>query len=461
MLKNNLFIKICLSFWLATLFMIGAVATIDWWSDTGPFHSRHLPSAQGHPLFIQGQAAVWVFDHEGASSLRDYLDYLLESIGIHAWLFDQNGVELTERPVAAGAADLAASALKSGAAAFTPSRDGEMAAMKIVGSDEKSYAMVAEIHHLSHPPGYEQPPYMMVLRLFAVLAVSGMVCYLLARYLTAPIIGLGAAVRRFTSGDLSVRVGPGLGSRNDEISRLAHDFDRMAERIELLLTSQRVLLRDISHELRSPLARLNVALELCRKHSDQENGKALDRIEREACKLNELIEQLLTLNRVESGLSGMEKTRIDLAGLIQEISYDADFEARSLHRRVEVLSLDVCCIEGNEELLRRAIENVARNAVHYTGEGNAVDVSLHRIDGNGCPQCVITIRDHGDGVPAESIPHLFEPFYRVGISRERDTGGAGLGLAITEAAVRFHSGTVRAENSPNGGLIIEIMIPAL
>jgi len=458
MLRNNLFIKICLSFWLATLFMIGAVLTVDWVTETGPFHSRR-PPFHGNPLSIQGQAAVWVLEHEGGSSLRAYVEHLRESEGVHAWLFDKNGVELTEKPAAAGARDLAVLALKPGGADIAPSPDRGMAAVRIVGSGGKSYAMVAEVPHPPPPPGSEQPSYMIVIRLLAVLTVSGMICYALARYLTAPILGLGAAARRLASGDLKVRVGPTMGSRNDEISRLAHDFDGMAERIESLLTSQRVLLRDISHELRSPLARLNVALELCRKRSDAEAGKALDRIEREACRLNELIEQLLTLNRVESGISGHEKTQIDLARLIQEISEDADFEARSMNRSVKFTSRDECSVEGNEDLLRRAIENVARNSVRYTEEGSTVDISLRRIQGNGSPRGVITIRDNGSGVPEESIPHLFKPFYRAERGRDRESGGAGLGLAITEAAVRLHNGTVQAMNADDGGLIIEITLP--
>jgi len=460
MLRNNLFVKICLSFWLTTLFMIGAVLTVDWITETGPFHSQR-PPFHGNPISVQGQAAAWILEHEGASSLKDYVDHLGKSEGVHAWLFDKNGAELTERPEAAGARDLAVFALKPGSADTAPFRDRGMAAVKIGGPGGESYAMVAEIPHPPPPPGSEQPSYMIGIRLLVVLTVSGLICYMLARYLTAPILGLGAAVRRLASGDLAVRVGPAQGNRNDEISRLAHDFDGMAERIESLLTSQRVLLRDISHELRSPLARLNVALELCRKDSNPEIAKNLDRIDREASKLNEMIEQLLTLNRVESGISGLEQTRIDLARLIQEVSDDADFEARSLNRRVEILSRDECCIDGNEDLLRRAIENVARNAVRYTKEGSAVDISLRRIRGNGNPRGLITIRDHGRGVPEESIPHLFKPFYRADHGRDRESGGAGLGLAITEAAVRLHDGTVQAMNAGDGGLIVEITLPIL
>jgi two-component system sensor histidine kinase CpxA len=455
MLRNSLFIKICLSFWLTTLFMMGAVLTVDWVTETGPFRPRRPPV---HPLTISAHTAVWVLEHEGVSSLRKYFDQLQESAGTRAWLFDKNGLELNgaSGPPEAGA--LAALALAPGGRDFIPSRETGMAAVREKGSAGESYVMVVEAPP-PPPPGME--PFMTVVRLLVVLTVSGLICYVLARYLTAPVLGLGAAVKRFASGDLSVRVGPALGKRNDEISRLAHDFDGMAERIESLLTSQRVLLRDISHELRSPLSRLNVALELCRKGTDPEIAKNLDRIEREACKLNEMIEQLLTLNRVESGISGQEQSRIDLARLIQEISDDADFEARSLNRRVEILSREECSIDGNEDLLRRAIENVARNAVRYTKEGSAVEISLCRIRDDDSPHGLITIRDHGQGVPEEALPHLFKPFYRADHGRDRESGGAGLGLAITEAAVRIHKGTVQATNAGDGGLIVEITLPIL
>jgi signal transduction histidine kinase len=453
--RNSLFIKICLSFWLTTLFMIGAVLTVDWMTETGPFHPKR-PPVHGNTLTVAAHTAVWVLEHDGISSLRKYLDQLQDSAGTRAWLHDKNGIELSgaiEPPEAMG---LVALALAPGSSDFIPSRETGMAAVRERGTAGEFYVLIAE---MPPPPGME--PFMTVVRLLVVLTVSGMICYVLALYLTAPILGLGAAVRRFASGDLSVRVGPALGNRNDEISRLAHDFDRMAERIESLLTSQRVLLRDISHELRSPLARLHVALELCRKGSEPEVAKNLDRIERETGKLNEMIEQLLTLNRVESGISGLEQSRIDLARLIQEISEDADFEAGSLNRRVEILSKDECSTDGNEDLLRRAIENVARNAVRYTGEGSKVDISLRRIEDNGNPRGLITIRDHGHGVPEESLPHLFKPFYRAGHGRDRESGGAGLGLAITEAAIRLHNGTVQALNATDGGLIVEITLPIL
>jgi signal transduction histidine kinase len=169
----------------------------------------------------------------------------------------------------------------------------------------------------------------------------------------------------------------------------------------------------------------------------------------------------LTLNRVESGISAMEKRRIDLANLIRGIADDADFEAKSLNRAVKAEGIEPCFVEGDEDLLRRAVENVARNAVRYTEDGSTVDVSLRCIRDRGNPRGLITIRDHGKGVPEAALPNLFRPFYRVGDDRDRETGGTGLGLAITEAAVRLHGGMIRAANCSEGGLIIEISLPAL
>jgi two-component system, OmpR family, sensor histidine kinase CpxA len=460
MFRNNLFIKICLSFWLTTLFMIGAVVTVDWLTETGPFHSERHP-IHGSPLAVHGQAFAWILEHEGVSSLRDFTDRLYEVTGIRAHLFDQSGGDLTGKPGASGAGALATSVMTNGDVDFFPPKNGGMAGLRIVGPGGKPYAVVAEMPPFPPPPDHRDPWIMIVVRLLVVLTVSGLICYLLARYLTAPILKLGAAARRLASGDLSARVSPALGSRKDEISVLALDFDHMAERIESLLNSQRTLLRDISHELRSPLARLNVALELCRKGSEPELGRSLGRIERESGRLNDMIGQLLTLNRVESGISDLGKKRIDLAKMLREITDDADFEAKSRNRGVNVTVKEACFMEGDEDLLRRAIENAARNAVRYTQDGSSVEVSLRCIRNRNDSRGLITIRDHGAGVPEASLSHLFQPFYRVGEGRERETGGTGLGLAITEAAVRIHGGTVYAANSSEGGLMIEISLPLL
>jgi signal transduction histidine kinase len=226
------------------------------------------------------------------------------------------------------------------------------------------------------------------------------------------------------------------------------------------------LLGDISHELRSPLTRLNVALELARQRAGADATTALERIQREAENLNEMIGQLLALTRLETGTVSDEKTEVDLVDLARDIAADADYEARSRQRSVVLTSVESCTITGNRELLRRAIDNVVRNAVHYTKEGTAVeiDVSINTVgeatSTRAKSNLVITVRDHGTGVPEESLSKIFEPFHRVDEARDRESGGTGLGLAIAQRAVKLHGGTVTARNAESGGLIVTITLRA-
>ena len=263
-----------------------------------------------------------------------------------------------------------------------------------------------------------------------------------------------------------MRVGPSLGRRRDELASLASDFDEMAEKIQLLIDRQRRLLGDISHELRSPLARLNVALELARQRSGSEATSALERIQREAEILNEMIGQLLALTRLESGAEEIRKVEVDLESLLRDVVKDADFEARARKRSVRLAASEPVRIEGVPNLIRRAIENVIRNAVHYTAEQTEVEIKLftdseatQSAGKAGHELAVIVVRDHGPGVPAEVLNEIFRPFYRVDEARDREAGGVGLGLAIAERAVRLHGGNVGAANASDGGLVVTISLP--
>ena len=233
----------------------------------------------------------------------------------------------------------------------------------------------------------------------------------------------------------------------------------MAERIESLMSSQQRLIHSVSHELRSPLARLNVALGLARKQADATVNGSLDRIEREAGRLNELIGNLLTLARWESSAERVNCDDVELDALVREVAADADFEAKSRNRSVRVVTLSPCSIAGVRDLLRSAIENVIRNAVNYTHKGSEVEVTLEHVRGPALESAVIRVRDHGDGVPEHALENIFSPFYRVADSRERSSGGAGLGLSIAAKAVSLHGGQVKAENSPSGGLMVELRFP--
>jgi two-component system sensor histidine kinase CpxA len=230
----------------------------------------------------------------------------------------------------------------------------------------------------------------------------------------------------------------------------------MAERIEKLITSQKRLTRDISHELRSPLARMNVALEIARTKANPETQPVLDRLENESQRLNDMIARLLTLSKLESGSQDFERSTIELDSLVREIAEDADYEAKANGKSVEMVESAKCRVIGNETLLRSAIENVLRNGVRYTREGTAVRVALT----NGSHEARISIVDHGGGVPEDELAKLFRPFHRVEEARDRSSGGTGLGLAIAEQAVRAHKGTISAVNTGDGLKVDIVLTPA-
>ena len=296
--------------------------------------------------------------------------------------------------------------------------------------------------------------------LFAI-GVAAAVCYRLARSVSAPTLALRGAAHRVARGDFSVRVAGERGflRRRDELGELARDFDAMVGRLDGGREAQRRLLTDISHELRSPLARLGVALELARRKVGPESAESLERIEREAERMNRLIAELLGLARLESEKLPLEALPVDLIALVDEIARDADFEAGARGCRVEVLpSAESFTVSGERELLRRAVENVVRNALRHTDPGTSVEIGLERVGG----EARLRVRDRGPGVPADALPHLFEPFWRVGADRDRASGGFGVGLALADRAVRLHGGRIGAENRTDGrGLAVTLALPAV
>jgi two-component system sensor histidine kinase CpxA len=336
----------------------------------------------------------------------------------------------------------------------------------VAARDGKRYAFVTYMQ--MGPPPVEhriafwilsETAWLLLVRVLAVVTAAGVLCWLLARYIVTPVVKLREVTRQVTEGDLSARVGPRLGGRRDELAAMGHDFDEMAARVETLVGAQTRLLRDISHELRSPLARLSVALDLARKRAGEAAAGDLDRIEREAKRLNEMIGQLLALSRWESDGDRQRLETFDLAALVREVGSDADFEAQGRNSSVVFEGCDVCEMKGTPQLLRSAVENVVRNAVRYTPEGTAVKLSLRCRHEQGRGEAIINVRDEGAGVPEESLQDIFRPFFRMDGSRTRETGGTGLGLAITERAVRLHGGTVKADNIKGGGFVVEIHLP--
>lgn len=294
------------------------------------------------------------------------------------------------------------------------------------------------------------------LGLSIALVISTLVCFWLARYLTAPIARLRNATHQLAGGQLSVRVGD-LWGRKDEIADLATDFDKMADKIQELINGRQQLLRDVSHELRSPLARLQVALALARRIGNGENSY-LDRIERDLLRLEELIGEVLALSRLETSVYTPLNEAISLSELVREIVDDTSLEAGQKPCRLETGIEENIIFTGNGELLRRAIENIVRNAIKYTAVNTVVTVSLLRRE----DWLVIRVRDQGNGVAEQDIATIFEPFVRLDAAREHESGGYGLGLAIARKAVELHGGYITAFNCPDGpGFCIELSLPRL
>jgi two-component system sensor histidine kinase CpxA len=282
-----------------------------------------------------------------------------------------------------------------------------------------------------------------------VMAAGVLLCYWLALYLTSPVRQLEKAVERFGRGDLSARVG---SNRRDELGQLARTFDRMAGRIGTLLTAERRLLLDISHELRSPLARLGVAVELARSGDDA--NLALNRIQKESDRLNALVGQLLQVTRAEGDPSSLRHDPLRLDELVRQLVDDASIEAAAHGCELKYEKREPVTVAGDPELLRRAVENVIRNAIRHAPRETAVEVSLARNNG----KAVVEVRDHGSGVPEEALARLFDAFYRVEGDRDRASGGTGLGLSIARRAVELHKGSIRARNA-RPGLEVEMELP--
>lgn len=282
-----------------------------------------------------------------------------------------------------------------------------------------------------------------------IVGLVVLLCYGFAYHLTSPVRRLREAVDCFGRGDFSARAAT---NRRDELGQLALSFNKMADRIQTLLSAERRLLLDISHELRSPLARLSVAVELARSGKDRD--VMLDRIEKEADRLNELVGELLQVTRAEGDPSLHKTATVHLDELLGDIVYDAQLEAKAKGVAVDVKSSQPIALTGDEELIRRAVENVVRNAIRYAPQGTAVEIQIERI----ADRAQVIVRDFGPGVPQEALPRIFDPFYRVDSDRNRASGGVGLGLAIARRAVELHKGKLQARNV-NPGLLVTIDLP--
>ena len=456
---RTLFLKIFFSFWLTIVLMGISFYVVALTTRTeNPYPSfRHFAM---QAMAKYGDDALRAWHRDKRDGLLSYVEKLEQQTGIKLYLFAGGDDPLSGRPVPEKAKDLASRILAGKQGNTRPSRGKWIGRLLDPDSVASGQARVLVMKLPDHPP----PLFHFMLhwewnKIFLYFIIGGLVCYFLSRSLTAPIRKLREATNRIAGGDFSVRVGKELDRKGSEVADLGHDFDIMAERVEGLLLAQRRLLRDISHELRSPLARLNVALELARQRAGEKASPPLARIEKEAERLNDLIGQLLTLNLLESGTEELTRESVDLNALIVMVAEDADFEAQSRKRRVCFPRGEKAMVSGSWELLRRAMENVVRNGVHYTAENTHVEISFSVHKDGDTKQARVLVRDHGPGVPEETLNNIFKPFFRVAEARDRQSGGSGIGLAIADRAVRLHGGRMTAANAEDGGLVVEILLP--
>ena len=451
---RSLFLKIFLWFW-ATVVLTGITLIFSFLLLPGGVPSR-LHAALGETASVYGRAAVAELEGGGPEAAATYLEDLRKNAHTSACLFNREGTEIAGHDCASFSR-LVNAAAESSAPAIAMRHGLVRVGVRLQGESGTPYLFATE---LQAGPGaaFGNNFFGLLLHWGAAFLVSGLICYLLTRYLTEPILRLRDASRQLAAGNLSMRAAAGAENRRDELGDLVRDFNAMGDRIEALITSQRQLISDVSHELRSPLARLTVALDLACEHKGSD--PAFEQMQKDFDRLNEMVGRLLTVARLDTSATPAEMKPLDFGALVAEVAADAEFESRELNCNVQLSGDNHIYVRGNTDLLRSAVENIVRNAIRYTAPGTTVDVNLQRRNSAGLARSVLTVRDHGPGVAESELANIFQPFYRIEDARDRQSGGVGLGLAISDRVARLHGGMVSASNATDGGLQVEFEIPA-
>ena len=463
---GRLFWKFFIFIWLAQVGAILATGT-SFWFKTHSQNGRPAGLDSSPPASMLIDSAALTLNHGGVSALRE----LVSNMRRHrVFAVDETGKEILDRPVDSSVID------KARFLADNETPGGESAFRRIMASDGHTYLLFVPTRPNEQNMGPpfrsdrgpirdESPPrreeflwskdglLIPIFPTIATLFASLIAAFLLARHFSKPIRSMRTAFEAATSGNLQMRLMPLMGNRNDEMADLGRDFDRMTDKLRLLMDSQQKLLHDVSHEMRSPLARLQVALGLARQQPEKIDSW-IERMERESVRIDQLVGELLTISRLEAGVMGSMNDRINVGDLIGHIIDDARFESASQGKDISLSWGKEASLKGQTELLHRAFENVIRNAVRHTPEGSSVEVrgSVH------AGLLHVTVCDHGPGVPNVELLSIFEPFFR-GSNSRGETTGHGLGLTIAKRVIQAHGGNISATNQPEGGLCVHIDIP--
>jgi two-component system, OmpR family, sensor kinase len=444
---HSLFLRIFLLFWVAMALIVGSSIATTY---TITSHEFDPPDAQRRPsAAIQ---ASEVLAEGGVGALKHWLSSNKDSVvDRELYIVGPDGVEILGRHLPESAVrrmEYLNRESTPGTGNFRPSR----VAPQIVAADGSIFTVLFTPRRPSIFGALSLPAISLTILVIA-LVVSAVTSWWLAEHLTAPIRRIQAGARALASENLDVRVSAGLEDRHDELAVLARDFDAMADQLRANRAAVTQLLRDISHELRSPLARMRVALGLARQ-PPADFTRQLDRLDKEIERLDSMIGQVLKLARLQGSDALGPRQTFEFDEMIDEVARDANFEGAIKNCQVNLHGASRASIMGNRELMSSAIENVLRNAVRYSPPGAPVDIYVTRAAGLN-----ILIRDRGPGVPPADLQRIFEPFVRVAESRDRDSGGEGIGLAITARVMQAHGGTATAVNASDGGLEVRLSLP--
>jgi two-component system sensor histidine kinase CpxA len=446
LVRRSLFAKIFLWFCLTIVVATTLVLLAASLTGSQPFGKRWMAMTQD----LYAHSAVDFYTTGGAPALRKFQASIFQMSAIEGSLISADGVNVLGIPFPEHTRRVYQQALKLGRSTARPSRFWT-AASPVVAPDGQHYVFVMEAHPLR---GFIDGTFFfsVVPRLFGGLVLSALLCFLLARHITRPIRTLEEAATRMARGDLAVRTMPSMAGRTDELALMAKAFDSMAERIDTLLTTERQMLADISHELRSPLTRIGVSLELLSRGEQD----AIEPMRADLDRLNTMIGRILELARFDLQDPAAAQGSIDLCALLEDVVESANYEGRQKHC---VVALSVCgqaFVVGEYVALHSCFENIVRNAISYSPTDSSVAVTL-RVESE---QLLIFIEDSGPGVPEESLARIFAPFFRMPTSMASHPNGTGLGLSISARIVARYGGSIHAENRSPRGLCVQVQLPA-
>jgi two-component system sensor histidine kinase CpxA len=448
---RSLYAKIFGWFWLTLTVGSVLVLLVTVFTGTQPLGRRWIHVTQD----MYAHTAVDFYVSGGKPALERYLETLRNSSGIQGSLLDNEERDVLGGLVPTEAVGVLQRSVQTGESDFRLGMIWRAVTPVRYGQEQFYFVMVVRPSR-----GFVNGTFLRSVlgRLLLALLVAGLFCLALTRHIVAPVRALQTASLRLAAGDLRTRVMPTISPRDDELADTARAFDQMADHIQHLVQKRQSLLADISHELRSPLTRISVSLELMRRGETD----VLEQMQTDLDRMNVMIGEILLLTRLDLQPSQANSVQVDVAAMLEQIAHDAEFEAQDEGKTVSVNIEKSFSISGDANLLRSCIENIVRNAVRYTAPHTAAEITARRcVDASNRMRCEILVRDHGPGVPEDALPFLFDPFYRVSESRDLREGGTGLGLSISQKIAELHQGTISATNRrDSAGLEVRLSLPS-